>query len=120
MATFGIDSIDEANKYASAYLETMAIIPDPRYKTLFGRMWANYQSMPASTSLTFKYYADYGTVTATTSSAVQDTTINEYYVDEGVEARTFRMRIDFTVSVNSTPSIEEFGVDYNTKKLTNG
>ena len=119
-SNYGVDVIDVANKYASAYLETMAIIPDPRYKTLFGRMWANYQSMPASTSLTFKYYADYGTVTATTSSAVQDTTINEYYVDEGVEARTFRMRIDFTVSVNSTPSIEEFGVDYNTKKLTNG
>ncbi len=119
-SNYGVDVIDIANKYASAYLETMAMIPDPRYKTVFGRMWANYQSMPAGCSLAFKYYADYGTVTATTSSAVQDTTINEYYVDEGVEARTFRMRINFTVSVNSTPTVEEFGVDYNTQKLTNG
>lgn len=119
-SNYGVDVIDTANKYASAYLETMAIIPDPRYKTVFGRMWANYQSMPSGTSLAFQYYADYGTVTSTTSSAVQDTTINEYYVDEAVEARTFRMRINFTISSNSTPVVEEFGVDFNTQKLTNG
>lgn len=118
-STYGVDKLDYAAKYASAYLETVAIngaflvkralAPDVMNLTTFARLFANYQSLNSG-SLVFKYYANHASVTTPTIAVVDDTNINQIYVEESIDARVLRMRIEFTVSGNNAPVVELVGV----------
>lgn len=103
--TFGIDKLDYSNKYASAYLETLRITPDFTNQSINVRISALYQSLPSSTSLTFKYKLNNDS--SWTSLTTVDDTINaKLYAELSLEARCFQFRVEFTVSTNDTPIIE--------------
>lgn len=110
--SYGVDKLDWSNKYASAYLETIRITFDPTEMTAIFRMWANYQSLPTGCNLAFKYYKnpDDATVVTPGNSNIQDTFLNQVYVEENIESRTIRERVEFTVSGNNAPVVEAIGI----------
>lgn len=110
--TQGVDKLDFSNKYTSAYLETMVITKDFDAETFtnFEKFYANYQSMPASTSISFQFYADWGTLTTPTNASQTDTVRQTVVQSESVDARVIRMRVNFTVSGNNAPVVESIGI----------
>ena len=108
-ATYGIDQLNYSAKYASARIETTRLIPDPQNQTVAVQFWANYQSLPASTDLTFGYQKNNDT-SYTNITAINDTENIQLYAEETVVGRVIQMRIQFTVSSNSSPTLEQIGV----------
>ena len=111
-STQGVDKLNWSAVYASAFIETMAIPLDeiPEGQTTVERFFAQYQSLPANTSIAFSYYSNWGNKTTPTNSVVTETNDQTIYVDEGVDCRTIRLRLDFTISGNNSPVIENFGL----------
>lgn len=109
-STYGVDKLDYSNKYASAFVETTRITPDVRNITAFWRFWANYQSLPASTGLTFKYKKNNDS-SYTELTELDDTIMAQLYAELTIEeARAIQMRVEFTVSSNDAPVIEHLGI----------
>ena len=106
--TYGVDKLDWTVKYASAYLETLVITPDPHGLTTFLRYFANYYSLPSNCSLTFKTKATHASYTSETT--VNDTILKQLYAQNSIDGRCFQLRIDFTVSGNNAPTIEHLGI----------
>ena len=109
-STFGIDQLDYTAKYASAYLETMRITPDVAGQSLVAKIFAGYQSLPASTTLTFKYKEN-NAASYTAMTTVNDTENVQLYAEASPNGRAMQFRIEFTVSVNDAPVIEHIGID---------
>lgn len=110
-STSGIDQLDYNNKYASAYLETTVVGNTGLFKVTFWKFFANLASLPTNTSLTFSYYANHGSLTATGNTAIQDNLdLMQAYVEEAVDARVIRMKTAFTVSANNAPVVEMVGI----------
>lgn len=108
-SNFGVDKIDYSNKYASAYLETPAITPNTYDESTFPRFFANYQSLPASCSLTFSYKVNHGSYVALTT--VDDVKKFQLYADGAPDGRVVQLKVQFTVSSNSAPVVESIGVE---------
>lgn len=111
----GVDKLDYSNKYASAYLETIVINLDALYEGNVYRWWANYQSMPAGTSINFQYYKNHQSLVTPTNSAVNsDPTVSNgvgaFTLEESVDGRVLRIRMNFVVSGNSAPVIESLNI----------
>ena len=109
--TYGVDVIDYTAKYASAYFETMMLFQDKRdiLKTL-KEVSAFYNSLPASTGITFSYSingADYVTMTSVT-----DSILARVYSTLSVESvGSLQLKIAFTVSSNSAPTVEAISLE---------
>lgn len=110
---YGVDKIDYANKYTGAYLETLVYNANPDDKTTFNKIFADYSSLPASTGLTFKYKINHAT-NYTTIANVTDATLNQLKTTSPatLDARAIQFRIEFTVSGNNAPIIENVGLGY--------
>src|SRR3990167_2791723 len=106
---YRIDQLDYSTKYSSAYLETLRIIPDPQNQTAAVQFWANYQSLPASTDVTFGYKSNNDS-SYTNLTTVNDTNHIQLYAEESVIGRVIQMRIQFTISSNSAPVLEQIGI----------
>ena len=106
--TYGVDKVDYSLKYASAYLETMVISPDPEFISTLGKCFADYVSLPASTSITFSYKVNHGSYVALVS--VDDTVNFLVYAEENIQGRVFQIKLAFGVNLNDAPQIEAFGV----------
>ena len=108
---YGIDKLDYSNKYASAYLESLRITPDPGSSSQTARIYANYQSLPADTTVTFSYKennaADYVEMTT-----VNDTEKKRLYAELTIEARVYQFRIGIAVSSNNAPVVELIGIEF--------
>lgn len=107
--TFGVDKIDYTAKYSGAYLETMILNPEKRgvSKTL-GQVSAYYNSLPASTGVTFSYSINGAAYVAMTS--VTNTVLSEIFAKLRVpNVGSLQIKMAFTTSSNSTPVIE--GID---------
>lgn len=105
-STYGVDKIDYSNKYASAYLETRMLFQERRHmiKTL-REVSAFYNSLPASTGITFSYSINGAAYVAMTS--VTDSVIARVYATLSVEdIGSLQIKVAFTVSSNSAPIVE--------------
>ena len=110
-AAYGVDAIDWSNKYASAYFETMMLFQDQRdiVKTL-ANVSAFYNSLPASTGITFSYSINGAAYVEMTS--VTNSDLNEVRAQLSVGGvGSLQIKVAFTVSSNSAPVVEAIGVD---------
>lgn len=111
--SYGIDKLDYSTRYGSAYLETMLLFQGKRdmVKTMLN-VSAFYNSLPASTGVTFYYSingAAYVAMTPVTNSIINAI---ESKLKVGLVG-SLQIKMIFTVSSNSTPVIEAIGVDIN-------
>ena len=110
-SSYGIDKIDYTAKYGSAYIETMMLNQSQRdvIKTL-ANVSAFYNSLPASTGITFSYSVNGAVYVAMTS--VTNSFINEVRAQLSVGSiGSLQIKMAFTVSSNSAPTVEAIGVD---------
>lgn len=117
-SSVGVDKLDYAAKYASAYIETLQLTsPEDRseLKTAL-EFLADYASLPANTSITFGYKKAYeGSFTSLTS--VKDTKLAQVRAKASVpEVASLQARLDFTVSTNDAPEIENVAVRWANEK----
>ncbi len=110
--TYGVDKLSYSAKFANAYLETPVIDreDDTQMTTTYEKMFAFYQSMPSGCSISFQYYQNWGNLTTPANSSETDTLLQTVEVQEAIDARVFRMRINFVVSGNTAPVLEIIGV----------
>ena len=108
-ANFGVDKLNWSAKYASAYIESRVMTADPENLIEFLRVFASYSSLPASTSLTFKYKANHAAAYVSYST-VDETGYKQLYAEESIKARAYQFRVEFTVSSNNAPEIEHLGL----------
>jgi len=111
-STLGVDVIDYTAKYASAYVETMMLFQDARdvMKTL-ANVSAFYNSLPASTGITFSYSingAAYVAMTSVTNSLMNE--IRAQLSADGIGS--LQIKIAFTVNTNDAPTVEALSIDF--------
>jgi len=110
-SSYGVDKIDYSNKYASAYFETKKLEQSRRdiVKTLQS-VSAYYDSLPASTGITFYYDVNNAGYVAMTS--VTDSKLARVYADLSVpDVGSLQIKVAFTVSSNSAPVLEALGIE---------
>ena len=107
----GVDILDPDNKLDGAYIETRVMRPDRLTHSTFQKFTMAYNSLPESTGLTLYYDKNYaGSYTTPTSSQVVDTDRKIITLEEGIEATALQLKVVFTCSSNSTPSLESLDV----------
>ena len=109
--TKSVDALDTTAKYASAYLETTMLFQDQRdiLKTL-GEVSAYYNSLPASTSITFSYSVNAAAYVAMTS--VTDSIIARVKSALSVNSiGSLQLKVEFGVSGDNAPVIEALGIE---------
>ena len=110
--TYGVDLLS-TDKCNGAYFETRVMRPDRMVHSIFTSFEMAYNSLPASTALTLYYDKNYaGSYTTPTSSQVTDTDRKTISLDEGIEATALQLKVLFTCSGTSTPSLETLEVHY--------
>lgn len=102
---YGIDVIDHSNKLSGAYLETRIINIDRYILNKFRKYVACFRSLPASTNLSVSYQKNHSS-TWTALTGTKDIIRNMIYAELELEATSFRLRLDFTSSVNTAPELE--------------
>jgi hypothetical protein len=111
--TYGVDLLDSDNKLSGAYFETRVMRPSRTEQSSFSKFIMGYNSLPASTALTLTYDKNYaGSYTAPTSSQITDTDRKIITLEEGIEATALQLKVAFTCSGNTTPSLEVLEVQY--------
>lgn len=106
-STYGVDVLDPSNKCSGAYLETRVMRPDRLMNSTYTKFSLTYNSLPTSTALTLTYDKNYtGSYTTPTSSQVTDTDRKIITLEEGIEATALQLKLVYTCSSNSTPSLE--------------
>lgn len=109
-SNYGVDKLNYSTKYTSAYLETLRITPDVIGNTTTYRIFANYQSLPSGTTLTFKYKKNNDT-SYTSMTTINDTVNARLYAELTMDIRALQFRIEFTISSNNAPVIEALGFE---------
>ena len=110
-ANYGVDKIDYTAKYASASFETMMLFQKKRdiLKTLRS-VSAYYNSLPASTGITFSYSINGAAYVAMTS--VTDAIIARVKADLTVDSiGSLQIKGAIIVNNNDAPTFEAFGVE---------
>ena len=106
----GVDKLDWTAKYASAYIETVQLIPSiirGKLKTLTD-FSAQYASLPTNTDIILKYERNYAG-SFTTLTSVKDIKLMQKRAHKSInEIGSLRLRADFTVSSNNAPEVEDF------------
>ena len=104
-STYGIDKVDSANKYGSAYLESRIIMPDRSISKRFIKVVVSYRTIPTGTSIVIKKsvnHAAFATV-ATFVDAIRQTVETTIAIDG---SNTLQIQVLPTVSGNTAPEIE--------------
>ena len=109
--TFGIDKLDYGNKYSGAYLETLRITPDAGGSGQTVRIFANYQSLPANTALTF-YYKKNNATDFVEMETINDTENQRIYAELTIDARVYQFKAVFTIATNDAPVVELLGIEF--------
>lgn len=119
-SSYGVDKLNWSAKYASAYIETMVLTAAPArhfLKTVV-EFFANYVSLPASTAISFKYKKKHEASFSAAVTVIDDTKLMQVrtYVGTIPDIAALQLRIDFTVSSNDAPEVENFGYKDNVKE----
>lgn len=107
--TCGIDKLDYSTKLGIAILETRVISPAMGQFTNFSDFATSVDSLPASTSIVYKYGKN-GDLPSTNTDAiaVPDSQRMQYSCDiSGIEARTLQFRVEVNSYLNTAPGIQE-------------
>jgi len=115
-ATYGIDELDYTAKYASAYLTTRVLGKDRVVPKSFKKYWVSYKSSPASTNIALSYIKNYQT-TPTTLTTRDKSDEQQAEAHLQLDTGSLQLRLDFTVSGNDAPEIEEVAALYTKKGL---
>lgn len=109
-AAAGVDKLDWTAKYASAYIETVQLMPAKdrvKLKTLT-EFSAQYASLPTNTNIALKYEVNYAG-SFTTLTSVKDTNLMQKRATKSInKIGALRLRAEFTVSSNNAPEVEDF------------
>lgn len=106
-SSYGVDAIDYTAKYASAYFETMMLFQDQRDVAKgLKEVAACYNSLPASTGITFSYSINGAAYVAMTS--VTDSEMSRIYAQLTYDGKigSLQIKVAFTVSSNNAPTME--------------
>jgi hypothetical protein len=107
-STYGVDTIDFSNKYASAYLETRVLNYERELLKNAG-VQIYYRTLPANTGVTVYYSVNGGAYTA--AAATVDTDRKIISTDANFpEGTTIQVKIAFTVNNNDAPEVEGFDI----------
>jgi hypothetical protein len=108
-SNYGVDKLDWAAKYASAYLETGILTPFNKRSNLKNviKIITNYAKiLPASCAVVVKYKRKYE-AGYTTMVGIEDTTLVQNTVEETInKLAALQLKFEFTVSSNNAPEIE--------------
>lgn len=110
-SAYGVDVIDWDNKLTLAYLETMMLFQRQRdiLKTL-AEVSAYYNSLPASTGITFSYSINGAAYVAMTS--VDDEKLSRIMSQLTVQdVGSLQIKVEFTVNSNNAPTVENLGLE---------
>jgi len=104
--TFGVDKLDASAKYASAYLDTRAVMVDRTERIRVAEVIVAYKSLPSGTGVNIKIninHAGFGDAITTTTDTDQKLIRTTIGLDD---ANVFQVRIEPTVNGNTAPEIE--------------
>ena len=113
--TYGIDEIDWANKYGSAYFNTLQVGGERYTQKTFKEYNIAYKEKPTGTDIKLNYYSNFGsmgTITLTDKSGYNKLTNMDTF-----EAGTAKFKVSFETSGNNAPSVEELFVKFNEKSV---
>lgn len=117
-STQGVDKLNWSAKYASAYIESMQVIPPTNrgfLKTL-KEFRANYALLPTGTDITLKYDNNYSG-TYTTLTSVKDTNLLQKRSNKSInKIGALQLKLEFTVSSNDAPEIEDAEYFFNNQQ----
>lgn len=114
--TYGVDKLNYSAKYASAYLETMVLTTGDARNSLhtLDEIWANYETLPASTAIGFKYKkaheANFSSAMTTLKHDIKKRLSAKATINQ---VASLQIRVDFTVSGNNAPTVEDIGYKTN-------
>lgn len=106
----GVYKVDHSNKYEYAHFETRQLGTADRRGT-FTKYLADYVSLPTSTGITFSYkakYSDSFTVLTSMTDSIKEQVRAELSVPN---VTSLQLRVDFTVSGNNAPEVEQFNIE---------
>lgn len=104
---YGIDKIDFSNKYTGAYLVSRVISIDRSELGRFGRIYANYKSLPANTDLEIYSSKNYASFSGTADVSKNNTKILSKVTDVDIpEAVTLQVKVKAVVNNNDAPELE--------------
>lgn len=109
--TYGVDTIDTANKYNGAYLASKVIYGDPRLSSIMASVIIPYVELPDNTSISVYCKKNFSTSWGSALTTAVDTMRQQIVVSErltGITACEFKFV--FNTSVNATPLIGEINI----------
>lgn len=106
-ATYGVDRVDLANKYATAYLQSRVITNDRNVLKRIIEIDVAYRTIPAGTSIKFFVSKNHGAFAEIQDK--EDDAIRQVYrttvsVDD---CATYQIQVQLIPNVNSAPEIEK-------------
>lgn len=110
--TYGVDKLDNAAKYASAYLETRNIQPDRGNLSKIGKIKVYYRSLPTGTDIEIFKATNYGAYDAT--KMVTRVNDKRKYIETDIDITdvvNLQIKVLPKVSGNLAPEIE--GIEIN-------
>ena len=115
-ATYGVDKLDFTAKYASAYFTTRVLASDRVIPKSYKKYLTSYKSKPTGTDITMKYIKNYQTTPTTLTTRVK-TDEQQIEAHEQLDGGSLQVRLDFTVSGDDAPEVEEVAILYSSKGL---
>ena len=113
---YGVDKLDYTAKYASAYVITRTLGANRFLPKSFKKYWASYKSLPDDCALVMSYLKNYSsTPVAFTLRNKSDE--QQYEADLQLDLGALQLKLEFTVSGDSAPEMEEVSVLYEPKGL---
>lgn len=109
----GIYKLDWENKYEYAHFETRQLTPLELRSTTsqYSEFMADYVSLPANTNITFSYRDKYANSFVSMTS-VTDSKKEQVFARLSIpDVTSMQLRVDFTVSGNNAPEVENFATD---------
>jgi hypothetical protein len=109
--TYGVDKIDFSNKYSSAFIEFL--VADVRRETQksFDQFPCSFKPMSANCSLALKYKLDHSASWTTLATVnTQDKINDDGSFSETADGYLIQTRLDFGVSGDNSPEVEELGI----------
>jgi hypothetical protein len=105
-STKGVDLLS-TDRLDGAYFETRVLTPDRLSQSMWQDISLTYSDLPTNTGLTISFDKNYtGSYTTPTSSQTIDTDRKIISLEEGIEAVALQLKVAFTCSGTSTPSLE--------------
>jgi hypothetical protein len=111
--TYGVDCIDVANKYASAYIESLVISDEVGSKKAVN-LYCGYRLLPTNTAISISIKKNFNSSWGTPLTDLETNTDQNLISKKEnlIDCRAIQQRIDFTVAGNDGPEVDLYGMDF--------